>query len=215
MNDIDRTMWGIGTPRTLRPLWTLIELGLAYTHKKIAPRSQEMDDPGLLSLTGRRKVPFYDDDRVKIGESAAIVNYLADRYGGDVLPMPAPGSEARATLMDRTMYIMTEIDARLYTTRLHGEPPLGLAAMYGASPVAVKAAKEYVSRGLSEAAHWLADGRQFVMGGDFGTADILLVSSLNWALMVKIKLPPSLEEYRNRIKTRPAYIEARTKNALP
>ena len=215
MDGIKRTMWGFGTPRTLRPLWALAELGLTYNHKKIAPRSQEMEDPQLISFTTRHKVPFFDDDRVTIGESAAIVNYLADRYGGDVLRMPAPGTKERATLMDRTMYMMTEIDARLYTTRLHGEPPLGLPTLYGSSPVAVEAAEKYVRRGLDEAAHWLADGRQFVMGEHFGTADILLVTCLNWALMVKIRLPLPLEEYRNRLAARPAYIEAKTKNALP
>jgi glutathione S-transferase len=212
MDHINRTIWGIGTPRTLRPLWTLTELGLAYEHKKILPRSPGMDDQGLLTLTKRHKVPFYEDDRVKIGESAAIVNYLADRYGENVLPMPAPGTQERAILMDHTMYLMTEIDARLYTTRLHGEPPRGLSATYGSAPVAVEAAKEYVCRGLHEAARWSADGRQFVMGKHFGTADILLVSCLDWALMINLRLPPPLVQYRDRIAARPAYIEAMKKN---
>ena len=28
-----RTVWGMGTPRTVRPLWALIELGLNYEHR--------------------------------------------------------------------------------------------------------------------------------------------------------------------------------------
>jgi glutathione S-transferase len=129
MDDIKRIMWGIGTPRQVRPLWALIELGLAFEHKKITPRGSGMDDPDFRALTKRNKIPFYEDDRVKIGESAAIVSYLADRYGGDVLPMPVPGARERAILLDHTLYIMTETDARLYTTRLHGEPPAGLSAI--------------------------------------------------------------------------------------
>jgi glutathione S-transferase len=100
----------------------LTELRLAFEHKKITPRGTGMDDPAFRALTEQNKIPFYEDDRVKIGESAAIVNYLADRYGGDVLPMPAPGTRERTILLDHTLYIMTETDARLYTTRLHGGP---------------------------------------------------------------------------------------------
>ena len=51
----------------------MIELGLAYEHKKILPRGAEMDDPDFRALNERHKIPFYQDDRVKIGESAAIV----------------------------------------------------------------------------------------------------------------------------------------------
>jgi hypothetical protein len=50
------------------------------------------------------------------------------------------------------MFIMTEIDARMYTVRLHGEPPAGLSAIYGSAPAAVEAAKQYADRGLQEAA---------------------------------------------------------------
>ena len=136
-----RTVWGLGTPRTLRPLWALAELGLEYEHRKILSRGPGMEDPRFRALCERHKVPFYEDDRVRIGESAAIVGYLADRHGGDVLPMAAPATEERAVLLDRTLFIMTEIDARIYTIRLHGEPPPGLAAVYGAAPTAVQAAK--------------------------------------------------------------------------
>jgi glutathione S-transferase len=212
MDDIKRIMWGIGTPRQVRPLWALIELGLAFEHKKITPRGSGMDDPDFCALTKRNKIPFYEDDRVKIGESAAIVIYLADRYGGDVLPMPAPGTRERAILMDHTMFIMTEIDARIYTTRLHGEPPEGLSAIYGAAPVAVEAAKQYVDGSMHEAARWFKDEHQFVMGEHFGTADILLVSCLDWALQLGLDLPPPLGAYRDRIASRPGYLAAMAQN---
>jgi len=212
MDDIKRILWGMGTPRSLRPLWALTELGLAFEHKKIPPRGTGMDDPDFITLTERHKIPFYEDDRVKIGESAAIVNYLADRYRGDVLPMPAPGTQERAILMDHTMYIMTEIDARLYTTRLHSEPPRGLSAIYGSAPVAVEAAREYVDRSLHEAARWIEDGQQFLMGEHFGTADILLVSCLDWALQEGLDLPPPLVTYRDRIALRSGYLAAMAQN---
>jgi glutathione S-transferase len=209
MNDNKRILWGFGTPR---PLWALAELGLTYEHKKILPRGAEMDDPDFRALNERHKIPFYQDDRVQMGESAAIVLYLADRHCGDVLPMPAPVTRERAILLDHTMFIMTEIDSRLYTVRLHGEPPAGLSSIYGAAPAAVKAARQYVENSLHESARWFEDGRQCVMGEHFGTADILLVSCLDWALMYGMELPSPLGAYRDRIAQRPGYLAAMAEN---
>ena len=207
-----RIVWGTGTARTVRPQWALAELGLDYDHRKILPRGPGMDDPDLLALSKRHKVPFYQDDRVKMGESAAIVSYLADRHSGDVLPMPAPGTEERAILEDRTLFIMTEIDARIYTVRLHSDPPDGLSTIYGAAPTAVEAAKKYVDRQLREAARWFAGGQEFVMGERFGMTDILLVSCLDWALRCKIDLPVPLGGYRDRVASRPGYKTAMARN---
>ena len=119
-----RPVWGIGTPRTLRPLWALAELGLEYDHRKILPRGPGMEDPRFRALSERHKAPFYEDDRVQMGESAAIVGYLADRHGGDALPKPAPATGERAVLLDRTLFIRTEIDARIYTVLLRRTPEL-------------------------------------------------------------------------------------------
>jgi glutathione S-transferase len=171
-----------------------------------------MEDPRFRALSERHKVPFYEDDRVQIGESAAIVGYLADRHGADVLPMSAPATKERAVLLDRTLFIMTEIDARIYTVRLHGEPPAGLSAIYGAAPTAVQAAKDYVHKSLQEAARWLQDGRRCVMGDGFGTADILLASCVEWARSYEIELPTPLGDYRDRVESRPGFQAAMASN---
>jgi len=157
-------------------------------------------------------VPFYEDDRVKIGESAAIVTYLADRHGGDILAMPAPGTEARAILQDRTLFVMTEIDARIYTIRMHADPPIGLSETYGAAPVAVDAAKRMVDRQLQEAARWLENGSAYVSGQQFGVVDILLTTCLEWARLYGLDLPELLGDYRERIASRPGYEKAMAQN---
>ena len=207
-----RIVWGLGTPRTFRPLWALAELGLAYEHRKILSRGPGMEDEHFRTLSKRHKIPFYEDDLVKIGESAAIVTYLADRHGGDILPMPAPGTAERAILQDRTLFIMTEIDARIYTIRLHHAPPQGLSDIYGAAPAAVEAARKYVHNSLNEAARWLEDGRPHVLGEHFGTPDILLASCLAWAELYDIGLPTPLAEYHQWVASRPAYEVAMTRN---
>ncbi|MFK8050028.1 MAG: glutathione S-transferase family protein [Halioglobus sp.] len=209
---MNRVAWGYGTPRTVRPLWAMIELGLAYDHKKILPRGEGMEDPAFRALSGRHKIPFYQDDRITMGESAAIVSYLADRYGNEALSMPAAGTKERAILQDYTMFVMTEIDARLYSVRLHDEPPGGLSSVYGSAPAAVDAAKQYAARGLREAARWFKDDQHFAMGDRFGSVDILLVSCLDWALFYGLELPAPLEIYRNRLALRPGYLQAMAEN---
>jgi glutathione S-transferase len=203
--NMTRIVWGLGTPRTLRPLWALAELALDYDHRKILSRGSGMDDPHFSALTKRHKIPFFEDDIVKIGESAAIVTYLADRHGGDTLSMPAPGTAERAILLDRTLFIMTEIDARIYTIRLHDDPPQGLADIYGPAPAAVEGTKKYVEKSMRESVRWLEDGRPFILGEHFGTPDILLASCLAWAQLYNINLPTPLAEYYQRSASRPAF----------
>ncbi|MBY6190348.1 glutathione S-transferase family protein [Microbulbifer agarilyticus] len=203
-----RTVWGIGTERTIRPLWALAELGLDYEHQKVLPRGGGIENSGLLERSPRHKVPFFEDDRVSIGESAAIVCYLADRYSDRGLPMPALATAERAVLFDHIFYIMTEMDARLYTVRMHCDPPQGLSQTYGSAPVAVDAAKKYVGRGLNEAARWFEDGRAFVMGEDFGVADLLLTTCLDWALGYEMDIPDALTTFRDKIAKRQGYIQA-------
>ena len=209
---MNRIVWGLGTPRTFRPLWTLAELGLEYEHRKILSRGPGMEDEHFRTLSKRHKIPFYEDDLVKIGESAAIVTYLADRHGGDILPIPAPGTAERAILQDRTLFIMTEIDARIYTIRLHHAPPQGLSGIYGAAPAAVEAAKKYVEKSFNEAARWLEDGRPHVLGEHFGTPDILLASCILWAKLYDIGAPKPLAEYHQRVASRVAYEAAMIHN---
>jgi glutathione S-transferase len=209
-----RTVWGIGTPRTVRVHWALTELRLDYDCKEIRPRGPSRNDPEFVALSKRFKVPFYTDDRVQIGESAAIVTYLADRHGGEVLAMPAPGTAERARLLDRTLFVMAEIDARVYTIRMHADPPMGLSETYGASSVAVDTAKQYVDRQLQEAARWLADGQRYAMGAQFGVIDILLVPCLDWALRYDMALPAPLGDYRDQVAQRPGYTAAMLRNGM-
>ena len=66
-----RRVWGIGTPRTMRPHWMLHELSLPYETVEILTRSEEMEDPAFQALNRRNKVPVLEDDGLVVGESVA------------------------------------------------------------------------------------------------------------------------------------------------
>jgi glutathione S-transferase len=206
-----RRVWGIGTPRTLRPHWMLHELDLPYETRAVLPRSEGMNDPEFRRLSQRGKVPFFEDGEVRMGESGAIVFYLADRYRDRLVLAPEPVSPPRARFDDLCLFILTELDATLYIVRRHE----GLADVYGASPTAAASAREYFIRQAVEMERSLADGRPYLMGDDFSAADLLLVSCLDWARFVGVSLSDALVAYREKIAQRAAYSRAMQANFPP
>ncbi len=207
-----RRLWGIGTPRTLRPHWMLLELGLDYETRAVLPRSDAMDDPELLRWTRRRKVPFLEDGEVRIGESGAIVCHLADRYRERAALAPEPGTPARAAFDELAFFVLTELDATaLYVLRRHE----GLPEVYGAAPEACAAARAYFTRMAAEPERRLADGRPWLLGDAFSAVDVLLASCLLWARFLGIPLAEGLDAHRARAAERPAFGAAMGRNFPP
>ena len=201
-------VWGIGTSRTMRPHWMLAELGLQYETRKILPRTEGMEEPAFKALNHRGKVPVFQDGELVIGESGAIVFYLAERYRERCALAPRAGSRERAIFDDLCLYTLMELDAPLYIIRRHG----GLPEVYGEAPVAVQSAGEYFLRQVAEMDRRLADGRPFLMGEEFSAADILLETCLAWAHVVDLELSPLLTGYRDSLAKREAYTRAFERN---
>jgi glutathione S-transferase len=207
-----RRLWGIGTSRTLRPHWLLLELGLDYETRAILPRGEGMNDPELLRWTRRGKIPFLEDGEIRIGESGAILFYLADRYRDHGAFAPEPGTPARAEFEELAFFILMELDATaLYVLRRHE----GLPDVYGEAPVACAAARGYFDRQAGEIERRLADGRPHLLGDAFSAVDILLVSCLAWAQFVSIPLAEPLVAYHNRVASRAAFGRAMQRNFPP
>jgi len=209
--DRARRVWGIGTPRTLRPHWMLGELKLEYETKFVITRSADMQTPEFRALSGRGKIPIFQDGGLTIGESAAIVLYLADRYRSRADLAPPSGTDERARLEELCFFIMTEMDAPLYVIRRHA----GLPEVYGASDVAVRAAETYFLRSSEEMVARISDGRAHLLGAEFSVADLLLKTCLDWAAFVQIPIPEALGPYSASISARPAYQAAMRKNYPP
>ena len=205
MNELPKfEIWGAGTMRTLRPVWTAEELGLNYRHVPIGPRTGETQTEEYTRLNPKQKVPCLVDGELVISESVAISRYLIARYG-DKSTITAPKRlEMRAKEDEWVSYFYGELDeTSLYVMRRHG----ALAPIYGEAPQAVASARAYASRHLSVIATHLKD-RNFVVGDRFGLADIILVSCLDWAVRYDFDLGDSLLGYRDSITKREAYRKA-------
>lgn len=203
------TLWGASTTRTMRPHWALSELGIDYTKRMIAPRSGELQTPELQAVNPREKIPFLQDGELQMWESAAIVNYLGDRYGGDSGLTPPCGTAERGLYDQWCFFIMMELDAHtLYVIRKHSD----LSALYGEAPAAIETAKAGFSKQLSAVERELEQSGPWLLGETFTGADILLETCLMWANMVGIDLGPAASDHLARAQARPAYATARDVN---
>ncbi len=53
----DLTLWGVGTSRTIRAHWMLLELGLEYESRPIGSRTGETMTDEFMRLNPRHKIP--------------------------------------------------------------------------------------------------------------------------------------------------------------
>ena len=87
-----------------------------------------------------------------------------------------------------------------------------LGPIYGVAPDVVAKAAEYFREQLCHVEAALADGRQFLMGDRFTSADILLTTCLDWAIAYGVGISNHAHPYLERIHSRPAYQLGRAAN---
>jgi glutathione S-transferase len=204
-------LWGAGTSRTIRPHWALHELSLRYESRAIGPRTGETKTAEYTALSPRQKIPLLQDGVLTIGESAAIIAYLARKYSSAHNQLIPCDPTEYAKWLEWCFFIATELDSTsLYVMRRHGAN--GLAHIYGLAPEVVAAAAEYFRGQLRFAESALRDGRQYLCGSQFTTADILFVTCLDWAIGYGVDIGDTAKPYLARIQRRPAYQLAKKAN---
>jgi len=195
------TLWGGGTVRCFRVHWMLAELELDYRPELIGSRTGATQAPAFRRLNPKEKIPVLVDDDLVLSESAAIICYLGDRYGGSRALLPAAGSLDRVRYDEWQSFVLMELDAHtLYVIRRHRD----LAGLYGAAPAAVAAAEAGFRKQVEVAANRLQQA-DYLLGSAFSAADLLLHSCLSWAQRYGIHLPPPLPDWCRTIAARPAY----------
>ena len=205
-------LWGAGTSRTIRPHWAMHELGLAYDRRPIQSRSGETLTAEYTALNPRQKIPLLQDDDFTIGESAAIIFYLSQTYSGPEQSLVPEGGRDLARWLEWCSFITTELDSTsLYIMRRH----IDLKHIYGDAPVAVKSSAEYFLKQLRFVDTALVDGRPYLLGDRFTSADILLMSCLTWAINYGVGVCDSARPYIDRVAARPAYQRALVANQPP
>jgi glutathione S-transferase len=205
-------VWGAGTARTLRVHWALRELGLSYETQPIVARTGETRTPEYRQINPKEKIPTLQDGGLTLTESAAIVTYLAQKYGESIGLIPPAASPERAAYYEWSFFTMMEIDAlALYVLRRHS----ALTQVYGEAPNAVQAAREAFEKQIKIVDQKLALHGPFILGATFTGADILLTSCLLWADRYALPLPETLIKYRQLTTSRAAHRVAVEVNRWP
>lgn len=189
--------------RSLRPLWALEEMGLDYELRTL-PFPPRVFAKDFKSVNPLGTVPAFVDGDLVMTESAAICEYLGERYG------PTPLAVARH-----------ESDYGLYLNWLHRSDatltfPQTIVLRYSMlEPEARRlpqAAADYRSWFL---ARWRSvedalSARDYLCGGRFTMADICVGFSLHLARTIGIEeaMTPNVAAWAERIFMRPAFVKA-------
>ena len=208
----NRILWGVGTSRTIRAHWALIELNLSYKTEIIRTRTTDTETAAFKSVNPRQKIPVLQDGTLTMGESAAIVTYLAESYSTEQVNLIPDNLKARAKYFEWMSFICMELDATsLYVLRRHWSLP----EIYGDSPVANKASEEYFNRMITAADKLKNPKQKYLLETGFSGVDILMTTTLKWALDYNQKIPNDFLEYLDQMGNRSGYIAAIEANKMP
>ena len=208
----NRILWGVGTSRTIRAHWALIELNLSYKTEIIRTRTTDTETAAFKSVNPRQKIPVLQDGTLTMGESAAIVTYLAESYSTEQVRLIPDNPKARAKYFEWMSFICMELDATsLYVLRRHWSLP----EIYGDSPVANKASEEYFNRMITAADKLKNPKQKYLLETGFSGVDILMTTTLKWAIDYNQKIPNDFMEYLDQLGNRSGYIAAIEANKMP
>jgi len=201
--DMAITLYHSVRARSLRPLWALEEMGLAY-QLEIVPFPPRQD-PEYLKRNPLGTIPWFIDGDMEIHESVAICQYLATRYGPSDLALGEREGD-----FGHWLNWLTFGEASLTY-------PLSLVIHYGpwyqkhapGSPQFPEVVDYYLDSfrsALGRVDEALA-GRDFLAGSRFTIADISV--GYNFRLLDMLGLgdeaSPRLKAYWQRLVNRPAY----------
>ncbi len=182
--------------RPVRVVWTLEELGEPYELTVMTREQGRSEEHRARHPLGR--VPALQDDQGFVFESAAICLHLADMHPQAGL-LPPTGTHDRALVYQWTCFAPAEI-----------EPPL-IESMTQAErdPERAAAARKRFDAAAAAVAGAL-DGAEYLVGGQFTVADVLVGTSLAFTARGGIadQLPVNLQDYVARLVQRPAYQRA-------
>lgn len=197
------TLYHCAVSRSLRPLWTLEEMGLPYELVTL-PFPPRLTSPDFLAINPLGTVPFLIDGDTRMSESVAMAQYLVDRHGPTDLAVRVdePGYGDYLNWLHRADATLTFPQTIvLRYTRFEPDPTLQ------------KAADDYTAWFFSrlravEAA--LAD-RDHLCAGRFTIADICVGFALYLAderLGWRPHFKPRTAAYYERLRARPAFQRA-------
>lgn len=196
-------LYGYKNGRTIRALWALEEVGAHYEYQEVDLFRGEGRESWFLAINPAGKVPVLDDAGMIVTESAAICMHIAEKFPQSEL-LPPPGTPARTECYRWTSYVLTELDAPLWTIAKHR---FALPSERRVPAVIETASWEFLSAVKILAA--AAERSAYLAGDAFSVADILAAHVLSWAKSAGLQVSDVLESYLANLEKREALSRAR------
>ena len=197
------TLYGSKNTRAFRCFWMLEELEIDYQIKEVNVHKGEGRSPKYLSMIPTGKVPALEDGEFILFESAAINTYLADKFPEKNL-IPKTGTPERGLYDQWCYYVMSELEQPLWLNAKHTFIYPENRRLTGN----IESAKFEFRQALKVIEAHL-DKNDYMVGGQFSGADILVAQTFMWGQMVKFPLDaPASQEFLARMKERDGYQRA-------
>ncbi len=190
-------------------LWAADEMGLDYEHEVWGKPQRDPNVPEFLAMNPNGTVPVIVDDGFVLWESSAIMRYLAEKTGSDLLP--SEGRE-RALVDQWLTWQATELNlswAYIVPAKLRNDPPDPDPERLAAAAVKWTRTMRILETHLDKADGYMANGR-------FSLADIVIALSVHRWMRVPFDEKPTLpavELYCEKMRGRAAgakYLSAAT-----
>jgi glutathione S-transferase len=188
-------LYELSFTRSIRARWMLQELGVDFEAISVNLFAGEAQRPEFLRLNPAAKLPVLVDGDFVLTESAAIVLYLAEKYG-KFLPGDVRG---KAEVNKWLLFTVTELEQPLW--RIVKNRQLYPEAQRLAADIPL-ASQDF--RRMAEVAEKHMQGRTFVVGDSVTVADFVLAHTLDWANEVGLlERSPQLLAYMQKMYARP------------
>ena len=179
------------------------ELNLTYILHPIGPRTGETKTEKYTALNPKQKIPLLQHEDFVLSESVAICRYLQKISNSANIFVPM-NNKVMALEDEWCNFIYGELDeTSLYVMRRHHD----LKDIYGDAPEVVESCRNYFKKHLTVIENTLMK-KGTLFGYDFGLADILLTTCLDWAIAYEFNLPENVSRYHKEIQNREAYKKA-------
>lgn len=196
--------------RSARVRWALHEtVGDDFELEVVALYDGAQFDEAYLSKNPNHSVPVLevvlpDGERLRLLESVAMVEWLAEAFPDKGLAPPPVASPARADYLQMLHFAGTWMDMMLWQVRIHEHVlPLDQCDERTVSRYRQKMAVEVMPQ---LAARLERSG--YICGDDFSAADIVVGHNVFWARAYGMLQEPVFGEYMARLSGRPAFTRA-------
>ena len=178
-------IYGIGTSRAARPLWTALELGVPFEHIAMPYAGGATRTPEFLAINPNGHIPAVVDVRpegtVTVWESMACALYIARVHGrpdGQSITPANPREEAEA--LRWSFWTVTELESDALTVLMHR---MAMPAEQRKPELADRAESRLkvplaVLEAHLQAQH--AKGEAFLAANRFTVADVCVASVASW-----------------------------------